>query len=221
MEIKTEGIVLKRYRTGEADDITLIFTLQNGKVLVSSKGTQKISSKLKFCLEIFSYNRYHLIKKNNNSQFFRLIGAEHIKMFENIRESLRKIGFAYLVVELLNKFLEIEDESPEIFELTKTVLHIIDSDLYPNVELLESFFKLKLLKLCGFDLTKDSNYLQNKDTRFKHSLNTILEAIMPQKLKFDFDILRDINMTINSYIINVLGEDVHSSKFLESIKSEK
>lgn len=221
MELKTEGIVLKRYKSGEADDISVIFTSDCGKVLVSSKSTQKISSKLKFSLEIFSYNNYHLIKKSRNSQFFRLIGAEHIKMFENIRASLRKIGFAYLIVELLNKFLEVEEENQEIFKLTKNVLHIIDSDLYPNVELLESFFKLKLLKLCGFDLTKDGNYLKNKDIKFKHSLNTILDAIAPHKLKFDFNILREINMLINSYIINILGEDVHSSKFLELIKSEK
>ncbi|HPD19519.1 MAG TPA: recombination protein O N-terminal domain-containing protein, partial [Candidatus Goldiibacteriota bacterium] len=87
MEIKTDGIVLKRYKSGESDDITIIFTLQNGKVMVSSKSTQKISSKLRSCLEIFSYNKYHLIKKNNNSQFFKLIGAEHVKMFENIRTS--------------------------------------------------------------------------------------------------------------------------------------
>jgi len=221
MEIKTDGIVLKRYKSGESDDITIIFTLQNGKVMVSSKSTQKISSKLRSCLEIFSYNKYHLIKKNNNSQFFKLIGAEHVKMFENIRTSLRKIGFAYLVVDLLNKFLEMEDANREIFELTRDVLHIIDSELYPNIELLESFFKLKLLKFCGFDMTKDNNYLKNKDANFKSNLNTILYVKEVQKLKFDFDVLKDINMLINSYIINILGEDVHSSKFLESIKSEK
>ncbi|MBP7792835.1 MAG: DNA repair protein RecO [Candidatus Goldbacteria bacterium] len=221
MEIKTDGIVLKRYKSGESDDITIIFTLQNGKVMVSSKSTQKISSKLRSCLEIFSYNKYHLIKKNNNSQFFKLIGAEHVKMFENIRTSLRKIGFAYLVVDLLNKFLEMEDANREIFELTRDVLHIVDSELYPNIELLESFFKLKLLKFCGFDMTKDNNYLKNKDAKFKSNLNTILYVKEVQKLKFDFDVLKDINMLINSYIINILGEDVHSSKFLESIKSEK
>lgn len=221
MELKTEGIVLKRYKSGEADDITVIFTSDFGKLLISSKSTRKLSSRLKFCLESFSYNNYHLIKKNKDSKFFKLIGATHIKMFENIRMSLRKLGFAYLVVELLNKFLEMEDESKEIFELTKNVLHIVDSDLYPNIELLEIFFKLKLLKLCGFDLTKDNNYLKNRDMKFRHSLDTILDAISPHKLKFDYDILREINILINSYIINILGEDIHSSKFLESIKSEK
>lgn len=221
MELKTEGIVLKRYKSGEVDNITVIFTSDFGKVLVSSKSTQKISSKLKFSLEMFSYNNYYLIKRSRNSKFFRLIGAEPIKMFENVRKSLRKIGFAYLVVELLNKFLEIEDENRKIFELTKNVLYIIDSNLYSNVELLEIFFKIKLLKLCGFDLTKDSNYLKNKDIKFKNSINTILDAIMPHNLKFDLNILMDINLLINSYIVNILGEDVRSSKFLESIKNEK
>ncbi|MCX8092779.1 MAG: DNA repair protein RecO [Candidatus Goldbacteria bacterium] len=221
MELKTEGIVLKRYKTGDADDVTVIFTAAAGKILVLSKSTQKLTSKLKSSLEIFSYNNYHLIKKNKNSKFFKLIGAQHMKMFENIRLSLRKIGFAYLVVELINKFLEIEDENFEIFDLTKNILHMIDSELYPNIELLESFFKLKLLKLCGFDLTKDSNYLINKDVKLKHVLDTILSTAELQKIKFDFDILREINMLINSYIVNILGEDIHSSKFLESIKSEK
>jgi len=221
MEIKTDGIVLKRYKTGEADDVTVVFTSTNGKILISSKSTQKITSKLKFCLENFSYNAYHLIKKNRNSQFFKLIGAQPLKMFENIRLSLKKLGFAYLVVELLNKFLELEDAQVEIFNMTKDILHIVDSGLYPNIELLESFFKLKLLKLSGFDLTKDNNYLKHKDTKFKQNLNVILSSSEPMNLDFDFDILRDINIFLNSYIIQILGEDINSSKFLESIKYEK
>jgi hypothetical protein len=114
-----------------------------------------------------------------------------------------------------------EDANHEVFELTRDVLHLVDSELYPNIELLESFFKLKLLKFCGFDMTKDNNYLKNKDAKLKSNLNVILDAKEPQKLKFGFDVLKDINMLINSYIINILGEDVHSSKFLELIKSEK
>jgi recombinational DNA repair protein (RecF pathway) len=40
MELKTDGIVLKRHRLGEKDDITFIFTRELGKVMVSSRGTR-------------------------------------------------------------------------------------------------------------------------------------------------------------------------------------
>jgi DNA repair protein RecO len=158
MELKTEGIVLKRYKKGENDDITVIFTRAAGKVLVSSRSTRKMSSKLRPTLELFSLNEYHLEKRKKESQFYTLIQSKSLKMFENMRVSLRKIGFSYLVVELLNKFLQLEDGQAGLFELTKNVLHVVDSGNYINIENMESYFKLKLLELSGFDITEDTSF---------------------------------------------------------------
>lgn len=223
MELKTEGIVLKRFKKGENDDITVIFSREAGKILVSSKSTRKLSSKLKYALELFSLNNYQLEKKRKDSQFFTLINAQSLKMFENMRVSLRKIGFSYLVVELLNKFLQLEDKHDDLYTLTKELMHTVDAGDYANIENVESFFKLKLLMLTGFDMTVDHSYLRQR--RVAGEIKSIIESIKDSdsagSLDTEYSKIREINKLIDSYIIYVLGEDIFSTKFLESMKNEK
>ncbi len=220
MELKTEGIVLKRYKKGENDDITVIFTREAGKVLVSSRSTRKILSKLKFALELFSLNDYQLIKKKKDSQFLTLINARSLKMFENMRISLRKIGFSYLVVELLNKFLELEDRHGELYELARDLMHRVDSGEYANIENVEGYFKLRLLHLSGFDITKDHAYLRQKKTG--KPLIALIESIASsdslRTLDIEYAAIREVNKLIDAYIINVLGEDVVSTRFMDAVK---
>jgi hypothetical protein len=222
MELKTEGIVLKRHRQGEKDDITFIFTRELGKVLVSSRGTRKLESRLKPALELFSLNNYFLVKSRKDSRYFTLVQAEPVKMFQNMRLSLRKIGFCYLVVELLNKFTEIEDPHVELFDTARSIMEIVESGDYSNVENIESFFKLKVLKFAGYDLVDDTQYLKDKHAgkEVKELLHRIESVPDVKRLDIDYDVIRDVNMLIDSFMIYILGEDLSSNKFILGIKNE-
>jgi hypothetical protein len=223
MELKTDGIVLKRHRLGEKDDITFIFTRELGKVMVSSRGTRKLESRLKPVLELFSLNKYYLVKSRKDSRYFTLVQAEPIKMFQNMRLSLRKIGFCYLVVELLNKFTEIEDPHAGLFDTARNIMEIVESGDYSNIENIESFFKLKILKYSGYDLVKDAQYFREKKAeKGVRELIRGIESVPDIKnLDLDYDVIRDVNMLIDGYIIYILGEDISSSKFIMGIKNGK
>jgi DNA repair protein RecO len=223
LELKTEGIVLKRYKKGENDDITVIFTREAGKVLVSSKSTRKMSSKLRFALELFSLNDYQLIKRRKDSQFFTLITAKSLKMFENMRVSLRKIGFSYLVVELLNKFTELEDKHEELYELVKGLMHMVDAGKYVNIETVESFFKLRLLKLSGFDIMSDHAYLRERRAGRETMalITSIADSGSVSTLEAEYAAIREVNKLIDSFMIHVLGEDIVSARFIDGVKDEK
>jgi recombinational DNA repair protein (RecF pathway) len=223
MELKTDGIVLKRHRQGEKDDITFIFTRELGKVMVSSRGTRKLESRLKPVLELFSLNNYFLVKSRKDSKYFTLVQAEPIKMFQNMRLSLRKIGFCYLVVELLNKFTEIEDPHVELFDTARNIMEIVESGDYSNVENIESFFKLKILKYSGYDLVDDAQYFRDKkvDKGIRELIRGIESVPDVKNLDIDYDVIRDVNMLIDGYIIHILGEDISSSKFIMGIKNGK
>jgi DNA repair protein RecO len=223
MELKTDGIVLKRHRLGEKDDITFIFTRELGKVMVSSRGTRKLESRLKPVLELFSLNKYYLVKSRKDSRYFTLVQAEPIKMFQNMRLSLRKIGFCYLVVELLNKFTEIEDPHAELFDTARNIMEIVESGDYSNIENIESFFKLKILKYSGYDLVNDAQYFREKKAeKGVRELIRGIESVPDIKnLDLDYDVIRDVNMLIDGYIIYILGEDISSSKFIMGIKNGK
>jgi DNA repair protein RecO len=223
MELKTDGIVLKRHRLGEKDDITFIFTRELGKVMVSSRGTRKLESRLKPVLELFSLNKYYLVKSRKDSRYFTLVQAEPIKMFQNMRLSLRKIGFCYLVVELLNKFTEIEDPHAGLFDTARNIMEIVESGDYSNIENIESFFKLKILKYSGYDLVNDAQYFREKKAeKGVRELIRGIESVPDIKnLDLDYDVIRDVNMLIDGYIIYILGEDISSSKFIMGIKNGK
>ena len=223
MEIKTEGIVLKSHRSGEKDDITFIFTRELGKVMVTSKGTRKLSSRLKPALELFSINKYHLLKSRKESKYFTLINAEPVKMFQNMRNSLRKIGFCYLVVELLNKFTEVEDPHEELYDAAKQIMDIVESGQYSNIENIESYFKLMILKYAGYDLAKDSLYLKDHSIsgEIRELFRMIISSPDAAKLDVDYNIIREINMAIDAYVIYTLGEDVYSTKFIEGLRNDK
>jgi len=222
MELKTEGIVLKNYNKGENDNITVIFTREEGKVLVSSKSTRKIKSKLKFCIELFSLNKYFLVRKNKGSKYYTLAQAEPLRTFESVRNSLRKIGFSYLVVDLLNKFLQLEDPHVELFDITKEVLHVVDGGAYSNIENVEAFFKLKLLSLAGFNLSDDSAFLSSSDAvkKVKETVSEVKKSDNPSKLDIEYSLIREANMLIDSYIIHQLGEDVASLRMLGGIRKD-
>src|ERR1035437_5088220 len=223
MELKTEGIVLKRHRSGEKDDITFIFTRALGKVMVSSKGTQKLMSKLKPVLELFSINNYQLLRSRKDSKYFTLINAQPVKMFQNMRNSLRKIGFCYLVVELLNKFTEIEDPHEELYDAAKPILDIVESNTYSNIENIESYFKLMILKYAGYDLVKDAQYI--KDNHISREIIKLFVMILSSpaaaKLDVEYDVIREINMAIDAYVIHILGEDVFSTKFIDGLRNDQ
>ena len=223
MELKTEGFVLKRYRKGESDDITVIFTRELGKILTVSKSTRKLKSKLKFALELFSLNGYSFVKKKRGSKYFTLVSAVPIKMFENMRVSLRNIGFSYLVVELLNKFLELEDKHEDLFDLTKEVMNVVDEGNYSNVENVESYFKLKLLKITGFSLAGDSSFMKKR--KISDETTGIIRAVEmsedASKLDVEYEDIREVNKVIDSYIVHVLGEEVVSTKFMQRVDNGK
>lgn len=223
MELKTEGIVLKRHRSGEKDDITFIFTRALGKVMVSSKGTRKLMSKLKPALELFSVNNYQLLRSKKDSKYFTLINAQPVKMFQNMRNSLRKIGFCYLVVELLNKFTEIEDPHEELYDAAKQIMDIVESNTYSNIENIESYFKLMILKYAGYDLATDALYL--KDHHISREIKELFRMIQSSpdasKLDVEYDVIREINMAIDSYVVHTLGEDVFSTKFIDGLRNDQ
>jgi hypothetical protein len=144
-------------------------------------------------------------------------------MFQNMRLSLRKIGFCYLVVELLNKFTEIEDPHAELFDTARNIMEIVESGDYSNIENIESFFKLKILKYSGYDLVKDAQYFREKKAeKGVRELIRGIESVPDIKnLDLDYDVIRDVNMLIDGYIIYILGEDISSSKFIMGIKNGK
>ncbi len=214
-ELKTEGIVLNKYNQKDNDEVIIIFTEKKGKIFVRSKGTKKISSKLKPALEIFSLNDYYFIKKNDKLKYFRLIQGNSIKIFENIRKSLNHIFLCFLLVQLINKFLETEDPHFELYKITKEIFELIDKNAV-NLKTAEVFFKIKLLKYTGFNIKDNKNVLK-KEKLSNYLKDIIFEIEAEDSLIRDYntDNLFKIDNILNDYIKSILNEDLSCLRLLK------
>lgn len=215
MEIKTDGIVLNNYIIKDNDNITVLFTEKIGKIYVISRGTKKITSKLKPTLELFSLNHYYLTRKDEKIKYFKLVQASQICAYETIRTSLDKIYLAYLIVELLNKFLPEESQSDDLFELSKYVLNKINLKINVNINRLESFFKLKLLKLTGFNMVDNLSFLVQ--SKIKKEIKDYVEYVAHDLKNIDEisvmeSTVTEANNFVDSYIMHIVDDSIKSKR---------
>ncbi|MEI7640884.1 MAG: DNA repair protein RecO [bacterium] len=214
MELKTQGIVIRNLCINEADNVLIILTETHGKLSVISKSTKKATSKLQPCTELFTLNEYQLIKTGTNSKYLKMINARQLKNHENIRKELKKIGLAYLIAELLDKFLPVEEVNEEVFALAKNAFAMLDDKETLEVAAVEMMFKLKLLELSGFDIGADKVFLKNGLTSLK--TKDFIEG--NRVTEIDASYVKEINSVLDHYIVNVLEEELVSKKMMKDWK---
>lgn len=144
MNLKTEGIVIKRMNLGEADKILTIFTERFGKIKAISKGVRKIKSHLAGSLEPFMLVDFELYE---GKTFYTITGACIKEDNENIHLDLVKISQAYYIAELIDRFFEERERSISAFSLLNEALGAINNS---NKKIIIKAYCLKLLIIAGF-----------------------------------------------------------------------
>ena len=141
--IKTNGIVLRGSHFGEADRILTVFTDSLGKIKVMAKGIKKISSHLAGALEPFMVVNLQVYE---GKTFYGVTGAVIEKEFPKIHEDLSKTAKAFFLGELVDKFMEERQISPEIFSLFSSALEEVDAEVPgPRIQAVE----LKIIEASG------------------------------------------------------------------------
>jgi len=95
----TEGIILGSKNYGEAGKYYPIFTRDLGMIYASAQGVRKISSKLRFVLQDFSYIKIDLVQ---GKDFWRVTSASKT----NKLEQLLKDKETFLIVSNIGKLLK-------------------------------------------------------------------------------------------------------------------
>jgi len=143
---KTEGIVLKSIKLGEADKIITIFSSERGKISAVAKGVRKTKSKFGARLEPFSHVDLLLYDGRNLDIVTQV---ELISSFREIREDFDKVVYGSAMLDLLEKISPQEEKDDKVFELVISSLKALTS-AEKNVPLLLAAFDLKLMSIAGF-----------------------------------------------------------------------
>jgi len=142
--LKTEGIVLKGTNFGEADRILTILTDRFGKIKVMAKGIRKIKSHMAGALEPFMLVDLQLYE---GKTFYIVTGAAIKKAFHLLHGDFEKVGKAFYLGELVDRFIEERQRIPEIFELFEIGLGQIEEG---TRSIVLRGFELKIVEQAGF-----------------------------------------------------------------------
>ena len=150
---KTEAVVLRSIRFGEADRVLHLFTVERGRVGAIAKGARKTKSRFGARLEPFS--QVELLLHEGRGELHRVTGADLVRSHDASRTDAYRMAVGHIGLEaILRLFLEGDENARAYHGLTR-FLDLLDDvrvelPAQPNLDPLVLSFQLKLLWLAGY-----------------------------------------------------------------------
>jgi DNA repair protein RecO (recombination protein O) len=145
----TEGIVLSGTNVGEANKFLTIFTKELGLISAHAQGIRKITSKLRYSLQDFSYVQVDLVKGRD---LWRVTTAKEIPLISRIKNDQHALLILGNFSRFFKRLVNGEEENQELFATFLEVLSYIEENILTVLELksIEIIFVLRALFLLGY-----------------------------------------------------------------------
>ena len=150
---KTEAVVLRSFRLGEADRVLHLYTLDRGRVGAVAKGIRKTKSRFGARLEPLSHAE--LVLHQGGGELQTVTGAELIHSHRATREAPYRLGVGLVGAEAMLRLFPEQEANERAFRALTRFLDLLD-DLEPHangragIDPLGLSFQLKLLWLSGY-----------------------------------------------------------------------
>lgn len=152
--LKTEGVILRSLRYGEADKILHVYTPGLGRIGAIAKGARKTRSRFGGRLEPF--HRVALMLHRGRSDLMTVTGAETLAAHPSLYGSGATLDVASRACDAVSRLFEHSEPHPEVFHLLCNELMLLDGrarDGATEIDVLHAnqvAFRLKLLLAAGF-----------------------------------------------------------------------
>lgn len=144
----TEGIILGSRNFKEANKYFYILTRDLGLVYAEAEGIRKISSKLRFVLQDFSYVKVDLVKRKN---LWRITSAIKTNELDFLKKDFLKLKIFGNINRLLIRLLPEQENNEKLFtdflEGLKTFEKTDNKNDFKNIEII---LVLKILHNLGY-----------------------------------------------------------------------
>lgn len=168
----TEGIVLKRFNTGETDRIVTLLTRDHGKLVCVAKGARKLKSAKRAHLESGNRVKVFLVKTKGLPL---LTQTELIEDTSEARGSLAKIRRLTQILEVFDRlFMEEDTDQPAYLMALKLQRYVMEDAKF-------SFIQEELNKLLQHSGFQDFNL-----TNHKSILDYVAELSEKKMKSFEF-----------------------------------
>ncbi len=142
---KTQAIVLKQRKLGEADKIMTLFCANRGKVDAVAKGVRRTKSRLAGHLEPLTLGSY-LVAEGRELDI--ITQAETVDAFAPLREDLERLSRGLYCAELVERLLPDRSEANPVFLLLKDTLERLCRE--EQYDLAVRWFEMRLLDDLGY-----------------------------------------------------------------------
>jgi len=109
----TEGFVVGGVPLGEADRYLTLFTREFGMIRAQAKGIRKLSSKLRYSLQDFSFAEIDLVQ---GKEIWRVTNAQKVKLLEKTFLNLEIFKVVTSIFNLLKRLCQGEEKNELLFD---------------------------------------------------------------------------------------------------------
>src|SRR3954447_3460834 len=145
---KTEVIVLRSIRYGEADRILHLYSQDHGRLGAIAKGVRRVKSRLGGRLEPFA--RVNLILRQGRGDLCTVTGADTVHAHPALRERRSSLERATQACDAVLRLLDSTEPNRPAYNLLAHELALLDANPDAAVRSQALAFRLKLLLAAGF-----------------------------------------------------------------------
>jgi DNA repair protein RecO (recombination protein O) len=145
--LRTEAIVLRSIRYGEADRILHLYTPYHGRLSAIAKGARRARSRFGARLEPFFHVR--AVLHEGRSELLTVTAVDTIAAHGALREHAATLDAAARACDAVSRLFETTEPHPEVFQLLVNELRVLETDAAQGRPGNGLAFRLKLLLAAG------------------------------------------------------------------------
>src|SRR6266498_2147863 len=142
---KTQAVVLRQRKLGEADKIVTLFSPNRGKIDAVAKGLRRTKSRMSGHVEPLTFGSYLLAEGRDLDIITQ---AEAVDTFPALREDLERLSRGLYCAELVDRLLPERSEAGPAFRLLVATLERLDRE--EEIDLAVRYFEMRLLSELGY-----------------------------------------------------------------------
>jgi DNA repair protein RecO (recombination protein O) len=245
---KTEAVILRARKLGEADRVLTLFTPTLGKIEVKAKGVRKTTSRLSGHLQPLNRCMLSLAQGHNLDV---VTGCETLESFRALRDNLDLLSRAFYAAEIADRMTAEHVHNYPTYRLLLETLERLQAA--PDTDTVLRYFEMKLLDQAGFRPEVErcvacGKALEPVDNFFVAvaggavcrdcvpglagprvlTLNALKVLRLLQRgtyndvarVRFTPDLAEEVEKHLRGYIIGVLERDVNSAAFIERLRRD-
>jgi DNA repair protein RecO (recombination protein O) len=149
---RTEAVVLRSIRLGEADRVLHLYTEAHGRVGAVAKGVRKTMSRFGARLEPLSH--VELVLHRGRGELETVTAAQLVRSHREAREDYYRFSVGMIGAEAMLRLFSEEEANERAFVAVTRFLDLLDDTSHaadrPTLDPLGLAFQLKLLWLAGY-----------------------------------------------------------------------